>query len=64
MMSFAKQNLAKYKSLVVKMNDNMNIMATTKTNMQYLCDIEVVLGLTCIRPPLEAMHALIKFAQA
>jgi hypothetical protein len=39
-------------------------MATTKINMQYLDDIEVVLDLTYIRPPLEAMHALIKFEQA
>jgi hypothetical protein len=46
------------------MNDNMHIMATTKTNMQYFDDIEVVLGLTCIRPPLEVMHVLIKFEQA
>jgi hypothetical protein len=51
-------------SLVVKMNDDMNIVVATKSNLKYLCDVEVVLGLTCIMPLLEAMHAFIKFAQA
>jgi hypothetical protein len=46
------------------MNDDMNIVATTKLNLQYLCDVEVVLGLTSIMPFLEAMHAFIKFSHA
>jgi len=64
MLSLAKWVLLEYRFLVVRMNDDMHIMVTTKTNMQYLCDVEAFLSLTCIMPFLGAMHALIKFAQA
>jgi hypothetical protein len=61
----AKQVLAKYKTMVVKMhNNNLHIVATTKMNLQYLCDIEVVMGLANIMPLLESVHVLIKFTQA
>jgi hypothetical protein len=63
MFFLAKQVLAKYIILVVKMCDNLHIVATTKTNLQYLCDIEVVMGLTYIMPLLESVHVLIKFTQ-
>jgi hypothetical protein len=56
--------LAKYRFLVLRMNDDMHTMVASKTNQQYLCDVEVFLGLTCIMPLLEAVHAFIKFAQA
>ncbi len=44
-------------------NDDMNTMVVAKTNIGYLCDIEMIMGLICIMPLLEAMHALIKFVQ-
>jgi hypothetical protein len=44
------------------MHDDLHIMAATKTNLQYFCDIEVVMGLICIMPVLESINALIKFA--
>ncbi len=50
--------------LIMRMNDNMNIVAVTKTNLLYLYDVEVVSGLTCNMPLLEVVHALIKFAHA
>ncbi len=53
-----------YKSSVVKMTNDMNVTATAWKTLGYLCDIEVVMGLTCIMPLLEAMHVLIKFAQS
>jgi hypothetical protein len=46
------------------MIDDMNVMATTWKKLGYLFDIEVVMGLTCIMPLLEAVHVLIKFAQS
>jgi hypothetical protein len=64
MLSLAKRILAEYKTLVVKMHDDLHIVATTKTNLQYLCDIEVVMGLACIMLLLESIHVLIKFVQA
>jgi hypothetical protein len=33
-------------------------------NYEHLCDIHILLGLACILPLLESMHALIKFAQS
>jgi hypothetical protein len=63
-MFLAKQVLAEYKNLVVKMHDDLHIVVVVKTNFQYLCDIEVVMGLACIMPLLESVHALIKFVQA
>jgi len=46
------------------MHDDLHIVATIKTNLQYLCDIEVVMGLACTMPLLESVHVLIKFVQA
>jgi hypothetical protein len=45
------------------MINDVNVMATTWKNLGYLCDIEVVIGLTCIMPLLEEVHVFIKFAQ-
>jgi hypothetical protein len=40
MLSFTKWVLVdQYKTLVVKMNDDLNIVATTKTNLVYLSNI-------------------------
>jgi hypothetical protein len=44
-------------------NDDMNMMVVAKTNMGYLCTIEMIMGLICIMPLLEAVHTLIKFVQ-
>lgn len=44
-------------------NNDMNTMVVAKTNIGYFCDIEMIMGLICIMPLLEAMHAFIKFVQ-
>jgi len=54
----------KYKTLVVHTNNDLNHVVVTKTNFEYFCDIEMIMGLVCIMPMLKAFHALIKFAQA
>jgi hypothetical protein len=54
-------SFTKYKSLVVKMHDDLDIVAIAKTNLQYLCDIEMVMELACIMPLLESVHVFIKF---
>jgi len=57
MLSFTKWVLVdQYKTLVVKMNDDLNIVATTKTNLVYLSNIELVMGLTYIMLMLEVVH--------
>jgi hypothetical protein len=61
-----KKMFVDYKTtLVVHMNNNLNHVVTTKTKfLEYFCDIEVVMGLMCIKPMLAVVHALIKFAHA
>ncbi len=59
-----KRMFIQYKTLVVHMINDLNHVAVAKTNLEYLCNIEVVVGLMCIMPMLEAIHALIKFVQA
>jgi hypothetical protein len=36
MLSLVKQVFAKYKTLVVKMNDDLHILPTIKTNLEYI----------------------------
>ncbi len=48
---------------MVKLCDDLYIVIIAKTNCQYICDIEVVMGLACIMLMLEIVHAFIKFAQ-
>jgi len=59
-----KKVLAEYKTLMVQMTNDLNREMATKTNLEYLCDVEVVMGLICIMPMLKVVHALIKFVQA
>jgi hypothetical protein len=36
-------------------------VVATKTNLVYLCDVQVIIGLMCIMPMWKAVHALIMF---
>jgi hypothetical protein len=57
-----KRMFVEYKTIMVHINNESNHVASTKTNLEYLCDIEVVTKLMCIMLMLEVVHALIKFA--
>jgi hypothetical protein len=59
-----KQVFAKYEIVVVRMHDDLHIMVVAKTNFQYLCDFELMMGLAWILLLLELVHVLIKFVQA
>ncbi len=57
-----KQMMAKYKTLIMKMSqDNVSIVQAM-FNLDLFNDLHM-LGLFCLLPLLEAMNALIKFAQ-
>jgi hypothetical protein len=56
MLFHAKRLLAKYKSLMVKMNDDLAMIETTSPTLEFLCDVEVVLGIMCIMPMLEVFY--------
>jgi hypothetical protein len=63
MLSLAKSIFEKYKPFVVKMDDDLCAITTTK-QFELLCDIEVVMGFACILPMLDVVHELIKFVQS
>ncbi len=50
-------------TLLVKMTLDSPTIQQVKLNYENLCDLQVLLGLVCILPLLESIHALIKFAQ-
>ncbi len=52
-----------YKKLVVKMNDEVTNTPNAKINYEFLWDMEIVMGLTCVLPMLETVHSLNKLAQ-
>jgi hypothetical protein len=63
MSSPTKKVLAKYKSLVVRMNDDLGMIEVARPIFEFSCDVKVVMGFMCIMPMLEVVHDLIKFAQ-
>jgi len=63
MLSLSKRVFMEYKSLLVKMNDDLGMIKATRPTLEFLCDVEVVLGLICIMPMLEVINDLIKSAQ-
>jgi hypothetical protein len=48
-----KRMFVEYKTLMVHMNNDFNHVVATKTNLEYLCDVEVVTKLMCIMPMLK-----------
>ncbi len=55
--------MAKYKTLIVKMSKDNVLVAQARFNLNLFCDLHMLLGLFCLLPLLEAVNALIKFAQ-
>jgi hypothetical protein len=58
-----KRVMSEYKALVLKMHLDSQSLATAKANLNLLCEIELLLGLACILPMLEALNYLVKFSQ-
>jgi hypothetical protein len=58
-----KRVLSEYRALVLKMHMDAPSLATAKANLNLLCEIELLLGMTCILPMLEALNYLMKFSQ-
>jgi hypothetical protein len=55
--------MAKYKTLIVKMSRENVSVAQARFDLNLLCHLHMLLGLFCLLPLLEAVNALIKFAQ-
>jgi hypothetical protein len=57
-----KRVMLEYKALVLKMYLDSTSLASAKANLNLLCKIELLLGLACILPMLEALNYLLKFS--
>ncbi len=62
MLSLAKHMYVEYPLLIVKMHLESSNNKVVLKNLDVLCDIKFILGLLCILPMLESIHALIKIA--
>jgi hypothetical protein len=64
MLSPSKRVPNEYKTLVIKMVEDNVTLDIGKTNYELMCDLEMLLGLSCIIPLLELVQGLSKFAQS
>jgi len=64
MLSPTKRVMVEYKTLLMKITLDNPTNQQAMLNYEHLCDIHILLGLACILPLLESVHALIKFAQS
>jgi len=53
----------KIQDIDCEMSQDSVSIVQTRFNLNLLCDLHMLLGLFCLLPLLEAVHALIKFAQ-
>jgi hypothetical protein len=53
-----KRMLREYKTLVVKMNDDVVNNIASNINYEFMCDVETIMGLMCLLPMLETMQGL------
>ncbi len=58
-----KSVMAKYKTLIVKMSKDSVLVVKVRFILNLFRDLHMLLGLFCLLPLLEAINALIKFAQ-
>jgi len=55
--------MVEYNALIVKMHSNHDKTKFAHENLKMLCDLELILALSCLMPMLEVIHTLIKYAQ-
>jgi hypothetical protein len=51
-----------YHDLVLKMHQDANTINQVAHNLELLCDLEVMLGISCIVPMPKQFNELIKFS--
>jgi hypothetical protein len=59
-----KPMLLKYKTLFVKMSNDVGEESKATQNLSSLCDVHTILVFLCVIPLLESVDSLIKFAQS
>ncbi len=63
MLSPTKRVYLKFHPFIIKTHAKSQRSDVVKKNLKSLCDVEIILGLPCILPLLECVHALIKVVQ-
>ncbi len=58
-----KRMFGEYKPLVINMSDDVANNAIVNTNYELLCDVETIMGLTCVLPMLEVVQSLSQLVQ-
>ncbi len=64
MIFLATKVLSEYRALVLKMHQDFATISQVAHNLQLLCDLEAMLGLSSLMPMLEGLNELIKFSQS
>jgi hypothetical protein len=64
MLLVAKNVFSKYYALVLKMHKDVNNIMEVAHSLKLLCNLEVILGLSCIMPMFEGLNELIKISQS
>jgi uncharacterized membrane protein len=59
----SKKVITMYMPLMAKMAKDNTSITSSKVNFDLLCDINLLISLSCLSPMLKIVHALIKFAQ-
>jgi hypothetical protein len=56
--------LSEYHALVLKMHRDVDIIMQVAHNWELLCNLEVMMGLSCIIPMFEGLNELINSSQS
>jgi hypothetical protein len=64
MILLAKKVLNEYRASVLKMHQDFATISQFSHNLQLLCDLEAMLGLSCLMPMPKGLNELIKFSQS
>jgi hypothetical protein len=58
-----KRMMAEYQTSIMNMSQDIVSIVQAMFNLNLLCDLHMLMGLSCLLPLLESMNALIKFPQ-
>jgi hypothetical protein len=56
--------MSKYCAFILKMHQDASSNIQNAHNLGLFCDLEVMMGLSCIMPMLERLNDLIKFSKS
>lgn len=63
MLNLTKWVLSMHMSLVAKTIEDNSFFMDAQVNFKLLCDVDLLISLSCLMPMLKIVHGLIKFAQ-